>query len=309
MSSEIVVIGSLNMDMVVQVTRRPERGETLMGSGFFTSPGGKGANQAYAAGKLGASVAMIGRVGNDVFADQLIQNLRQAGVDTSCIGRVEGESTGVALINVDQEGDNSIVVAPGANYRVTPDYVRQHEAAIAGAKLVMVQLEIPQESIVEAVAIAGEHGVPVMLDPAPARPLPDDLLAKVRYIVPNESEIAMLTGVEVSDEPSARRASAVLRDKGIGTVFSKLGGKGVVVTDADQSFTLPGYKVVAVDTTAAGDAFAGALATALVAGKDLREATAFANAVGALTVTRAGAQSSMPDLAEAEAFMKAAEHH
>ncbi|WP_334074334.1 MULTISPECIES: ribokinase [Paenibacillus] len=306
MSSEIVVIGSLNMDMVVQVARRPERGETLLGSGFFTSPGGKGANQAYAAGRLGASVAMIGRVGDDVFADQLIRNLQQAGVDTTCIERVEDESTGVALINVDREGDNSIVVAPGANYRVTPEYVRRHAATIAAAKLVMVQLEIPQESIAEAIAIAGENSVPVMLDPAPAGQLPDELLAKVRYIVPNESEIAVLTGVEVSDEPSARQASAVLRDKGIGTVFSKLGGKGVVVTAADQSFTLPGYRVEAVDTTAAGDAFAGALATALVAGKDLREATAFANAVGALTVTRAGAQSSMPDLSETEAFMKEA---
>lgn len=304
MSSDIVVIGSLNMDMVVQVDRRPERGETLLGTHFFMSPGGKGANQAYAAGKLGASVALIGLVGDDMFADQLLANLQQAGVDTSLIGRVSDEATGVAFITVDKDGDNSIVVAPGANSRVTPEFIRKHEEAISKAKMVMVQLEVPLESIVEAVTLADKHGVPVILDPAPAGPLPDELLAKVKYIVPNESEISQLTGTLVSDIRTAKTASVELLRKGVDTVFSKLGGQGVVVTNANRAFNIPGYQVKAVDTTAAGDAFAGALATALVGGKDLWAAAQFANAVGALAVTRSGAQSAMPDLAETEQFIK-----
>ncbi|TJY43331.1 ribokinase [Cohnella pontilimi] len=304
MGSDIVVVGSLNMDMTVKVARRPNRGETVFGNNFFMSPGGKGANQAYAARRLGASVSMIGRVGADVFGEQLRSNLQRIGVDMSSVEALPGQSSGIALISVDPEGDNSIIVALGANESITTADVRRYEALIRQAKLLMVQLEIPLESVMEAVEIAHLHKVPVLLDPAPARPLPDELLKMVDYIVPNESEIAELTGIKVFDEPSAIRAAAVLMGKGVKNVFSKLGGKGVVVVKPDQTFHVEGYSVEAVDTTAAGDSFAGAVGAALVAGKDVIEAARFANAVGAIAVTRAGAQASMPELAEVESFMK-----
>lgn len=305
MRADIVVIGSLNMDMVVSVSRTPKRGETLMGSGFFMSAGGKGANQAYAAGRLGASVAMVGRVGQDLFADQLLAQLQQAGVDTSCTWKVKDESTGVALINIDQEGDNSIIVAPGANMRLTAEAVREHEAVIAGAKLVMIQLEIPMEAVQEAVDIAHKYGVDVMLDPAPApdAPLTEELLRKVQYIVPNEHEITTLTQMQVGDVETAYQAGADLLGKGVGTVFAKLGGKGGVVISKDVRFAYSAYPVEVKDTTAAGDAFAGALAAAIVGGQNLRNAVSYAAAAGALTVTRIGAQSAVPDFNEVRQFM------
>jgi len=305
MSSDIVVVGSLNMDMVVRVKRRPARGETVMGSDFFMSPGGKGANQAYASRKLGASVSMIGKLGMDVFAEQLLANLQQVGVDTTCIERSSEHATGIAQISVDEEGDNSIIVAPGTNEWMTPDDVRKREQWIKQAKLLIVQLEIPMDTVMEAVSIARCHQVPVLLDPAPVpqHPLQDELLAMIDYMTPNESEISRLTGIEVTDTRSAKVAAVELLRKGVKTVFAKLGEKGVVVINANRTFFVEGYKVRAVDTTAAGDAFAGAVGAALVTGQDVWAAAQFANAVGALTVTKAGAQSSMPDLKEVEAFM------
>lgn len=304
--ADIVVVGSLNMDLSVKVTRRPLKGETVLGSAFLASPGGKGANQAFAAGRLGASVAMIGKVGDDAFGGQLLSRLGEAGVDVSGIAAVAGVPTGIAAIQVDPEGDNSIVVAPGANETLVPADVRAHERLIAEAKLLMIQLEIPLDTVLEAASLASKHRVPVLLDPAPARELPAELLALVDYIVPNESEIAELTGIAVSDTASAIQAANDLMSRGVATVFSKLGANGVVVIRKDETFTVAGYPVVPVDTTAAGDAFAGALATALVSGRSLKEAARFANAVGALAVTKPGAQSAMPDLAEAERFMKEA---
>ncbi|MFS0862198.1 ribokinase [Fredinandcohnia sp. 179-A 10B2 NHS] len=304
MSSDILVIGSLNMDMVVGVTRRPEWGETVLGQDFFTGNGGKGGNQAYAAGKLGASVAMLGKVGVDVFGDQLLAGLQEVGVDTSYIERTKDIASGVALISINPEGENSIVVAPGANNQVTPEYVRKHEQVIQQAKLVMVQLEIPLETVLEIADIAKKHGVPLMLDPAPAQKLPDELYKKVTYIVPNESELGIITDSKISDVESAKMGSLTLLEKGVETVFSKLGSKGVVVNRNEEVFQVEPYNVSVADTTAAGDAFAGALATAIVGGKSLKEATQFANAVGALTVTKLGAQVSMPALEEVELFMK-----
>lgn len=304
MNSEIVVVGSLNMDMVVKASRRPARGETILSDHFFMSPGGKGGNQAYAASRLGASVAMIGRVGNDPFAEHLVRYLQLGGVNTSMIEQAEGQHSGAALITIDGEGDNSIIVAPGANNHMTPDYIRKHKEAIQNAKMLMVQLEIPLDAVMEAVSIASEAGVAVMLDPAPARPLDDTLLQMVDYIVPNESEIAQITGVEVNDARTAKTASVDLLRRGVTTVVAKLGGQGVVAVNANRTITVPGFKVDVVDTTAAGDAFAGALASALVGGKDLWSAIQFANAVGALTVTKQGAQSSMPDLATTDTFIE-----
>lgn len=304
MSSDIVVVGSLNMDMVVKVNRLPKWGETLLGNDFFISHGGKGGNQAYAASKLGASVSMIGRVGDDLFAEQLVNGLKEVGVNTSSIGRIPNAATGVALINVNDEGENNIIVAPGANNLMTPDYIREHEDVIRKAKLVMVQLEIPLESVIETAKLAKKYDIPLMLDPAPARILPNELYEIVTYIVPNETELSEITELPVTDVRSARMASVDLLGKGVNTVFSKLGGKGVVVTSANRTFTIEGYNVSAVDTTAAGDAFAGALATAIVSGQDMWSAAQFANAVGALTVTKPGAQISMPTMNETKQFMK-----
>ncbi len=308
MSAQIVVVGSLNMDMVVSLEHRPKQGETVLGSDFFMNAGGKGANAAVSARKLGASVAMIGKVGNDVFADQLLSGLENVGVDCSCIERTEEQATGVAFITLDPEGDNSIVVAPGANYSLRPEDVRRHEDLIKQAKVLMVQLEIPLETVQEAISIAKRHGVQVLLDPAPAQPLPAELLSMADYIVPNETEIAQLTGIKVTDQVTAKLAAVELLRKGVSTVFAKMGAKGVVVVDANRTFFVEPYEVDSVDSTAAGDAFAGAVGAALASGKDVWEAAKFASAVGAITVTRKGAQAAMPDLEETERFMKQQAH-
>jgi ribokinase len=304
MSADVVVVGSLNVDMVVSVKERPEWGETVLGNGFFTGNGGKGGNQAYAAAKLGARVAMLGCVGDDLFGEQLLNGLNEVGVDTTYIEKVRGVSSGVAVISVNAEGENSIIVSPGANDQVTPDYVRRNEQVIREAKLVMLQLEIPLETVIEVANIAHLHNVPVILDPAPARKLPEELLKKVTYIVPNESELGVVADTKITDVESSKKASSWLLKQGVGTVFAKLGGKGVVVSREEDTFAVDPHVVMAVDTTAAGDAFAGALATVLASGKNLQEATQFANAVGALTVTKKGAQASMPTLEEAEKLLE-----
>lgn len=306
MRNEIAVVGSLNMDLVVHVGRRPKRGETVLGSDFFMSPGGKGANQAYAARRLGAAVGLIGKVGSDMFGDTLRSALRSGGVDVAHVEAVEGQPTGIAQISVDDEGDNSIIVAPGANLHCRPEDIRKSEEAIKGAKLLMVQLEIPLDAVLEATMIAKRYGVPVLLDPAPARPLPDELYRVTDYIVPNASEMAELTGIEITDKRSAIEASSVLRSKGVRYVFAKLGDRGVVVSDASRTIAVGAYRVAPVDTTAAGDAFAGALGAAIVAGMPLPAAAQFANAVGALTVTKPGAQTAMPSEPEVKTFMERA---
>ncbi|MEH7383759.1 ribokinase [Bacillus sp. JJ1533] len=302
MAADIVVIGSLNVDMVVNVKERPEWGETVLGHGFFTGNGGKGGNQAYAASKLGASVAMLGCVGEDIFGEQLLKGLNEVGVDTSHIEKIHGVSSGVAVISVNEDGENSIIVSPGANDYLTPEYVRKHEQVIREAKLVMMQLEIPLETVLDVANIAQTHNVPLMLDPAPAQKLPDELYKKVTYLVPNESELGIVADAQISDVESAKTAGTKLLKKGADTVFAKLGGKGVVVLRENETFFVEPQTVTVVDTTAAGDAFAGALATALVSGKSLNEATEFANTVGALTVTKKGAQASMPTLEETKDF-------
>lgn len=303
MFADIVVVGSLNIDMVVQINKRPVWGETVLGGPFFTGNGGKGGNQAYAAGRLGASVAMIGKVGNDVFADQILTSLQQVGVKIDAIEKDQNVSTGVALININDEGENCIIVSPGANLHVTPEYIKKHEKLISNAKLVMVQLEIPLESVIKTAKVAGKYGVPLMLDPAPAQILPSELYELVTYIVPNEHELEIITSRKISNKDSAEMASLDLLRKGVTAIFSKLGSKGVIVTNPNQSFEVEPYQVTAIDSTAAGDAFAGALAVELVSGKGLQLATEFANAVGALTVTKKGAQNSMPSRMEVEEFM------
>lgn len=314
MKDLIVVTGSLNMDLVARVPRMPGKGETLTGSDFHTNPGGKGANQAVAAGRLGAKVAMVGRVGRDAFGEELVQNLDRSGVGTDRVKVDAGAPTGVALITVDDNAENSIVIIPGANGRCRASDVDEAEDLIARAGVVMLQLEVPLEVVERAAEVADRHGVPIMLDPAPARPLPDHLWPKVALVTPNEGEATALTGIQVTDVASAEKAGEWFLSRGVKTAIIKLGARGAVICTAvktapgwierNETEHIPGFPVKAIDTTAAGDAFAGGLARALVNGASLREAVEFANAVGALSTTRLGAQASMPGLAEVEEFLR-----
>jgi len=287
MGAKIAVVGSLNMDLVVRAPHMPIPGETVIGSDFRTIPGGKGANQAVAAARLGVEVSMIGRVGDDDF------------------GRAQPEAaTGIALITLDASGQNSIVLAPGANMRLTKEDINAAQGAIIQSDVLVLQLESPLEVVTYAIDIAHAEGVKVILNPAPARPLPEETLARLDYLIPNESETALLTGIEVADIHSAKEAAARLREEGVGTVILTLGARGAFLASAEESMHVPGYEVEVVDTTAAGDAFVGGLAVALAQGQDLAEAVRYANAAGALAVTRLGAQPSLPTRQEVEEFMK-----
>ena len=303
MSAPIAVVGSLNMDFVVQVERLPQPGETVLGSGFVTLPGGKGANQACAAGRLGGRVRMLGRVGDDVFGRQLEDSLASAGVETRAVRVSAATATGVALIFVEAGGQNQIVVASGANALLSPEDVESELAA--GEGLLLAQLETPLPTIERAVGLASGRGMTVVLDPAPARPLPDALLAQVSLLTPNESEAMVLLdrrGASVSLAEAPEVAKALLK-RGPRAVILKLGEQGAYLADGSGGRHFPGFQVKAVDATAAGDTFAGALGTALAEGRTLAEAIPFANAAAALSVTRLGAQASMPSRPEVDALV------
>lgn len=300
MTQTLVVVGSLNMDLVVRAPRHPRPGETLIGSQFQTFPGGKGANQAVAAARLGATVRLIGRVGNDAFGDALLQTVRQDGVDTSFIYRDPEAASGVALITLDEGGQNTIVVASGANMRVSPEDVAQAEAAFEGANLLLMQLECPLEAVEAAADLAQRRGIPVVLNPAPARPLPASLLAKVDYLLPNQTELQLLAEGEA--EPSA--AAARLLKNGVRNLVVTLGEEGALLVTAEMQQKFEAYRVAVVDTVAAGDAFTAAFCVALLEGKSLPEAVQWGNAAGAIAVTRPGAQTSMPKRAELIQFLK-----
>jgi ribokinase len=289
------------MDFVVQVRRLPRPGETVAGGDFATMPGGKGANQACAAGKLGGRARMVGRVGRDVFGAQLRESLRAAGVDTESVRVTEGVATGVALIFVEQGGQNEIVVAAGANACLTPDDVA---AEIHGSPgdLLLLQLESPLEAVEAAASLGRKQRTRVILDPAPARPLPAGLLGDVDCLTPNESEALLLLGrgdgeVSLADAPELARA---LLRRGPRAVVLKLGEKGAFLDDGRDARHFAAPRVEAVDATAAGDTFNGALAVALAEGRGLADAIPFANAAAALSVTRLGAQASIPARAEVE---------
>ena len=302
----ILVVGSLNMDLVVEVPTIPQPGETVLGKNFATFPGGKGANQAVAAARLGARVSMIGRVGKDAFGDQLLASGRAAGIDMTHVGRDDTAATGVAMIVVDQQGQNSIAVASGANFCLTADHVRQAWAALDDIDLLVMPLETPLETIETAVDLANKSGALVVLNPAPARSLPAELLPGVDVLVPNEPETAQLTGMPAGTPGESREAARQLLALGIGHVVLTLGSRGTLVLDGDtEAFTLiPARKVEVVDTTAAGDAFVAGLAVALGEGKSLLEAALFANCVGALAVTKQGAQPGMPTRVEVETMLE-----
>jgi ribokinase len=294
MAAYVTVIGSLNMDLVIRAPRIPQPGETIIGSQFRNVPGGKGANQAVAAARLGAQVSMVGRVGRDGFGEVLLENLASDGIDHTHVTRDPEAASGVALIVVDDAGQNSIVVASGANGRLSPDDVEAARAAIAGADVVLMQLESPLETVSRAAEIARAHGVPVVLNPAPARPLPSPLLSLVDVLIPNESETALLAGMPVDDQAQAEAAAAALLELGVGTVILTLGERGALLARTSGATHVPAFQVHPVDTTAAGDAFVGAFAVGLAKGKPLEEAVRWGNAAGALATTQMGAQPSLP---------------
>jgi ribokinase len=295
----IVVVGSINMDLVATAEHIPAAGETILGTDFQMHPGGKGANQAVAAARLavpsGVPVQMIGQLGSDDIGVQLRASLSKAGVDTTAVGTANGAS-GVALITVAASGENSIVVAPGANSQVTPAWLDQQAATIRKAGIVLAQLEIPLETVVHLAKLCAEANVPLILDPAPARELPPDLLKHVAWFTPNETEAAHYIG---ETEKNLAVSAHELQSKGIGGVILKLGSKGAfLATKSGTEAHIQPFQVKAVDSTGAGDAFNGAFAAALTLGQSPLEAAIFASAAAAISVTRPGAQASMATLEE-----------
>lgn len=307
MKPAIVVLGSLNMDFVVRVSRLPAAGETVLGHNFQTLPGGKGANQACAAGRAGSTnvtVKMLGRVGHDVFGDQLKASLATAGVDVSGVHATQEQPTGVALIWVDDHGQNSIVVASGANHALKPADVPAMRSAFHGANFALFQLETPLDVVESALALARQEGVKTILDPAPAQPLAAAVLHLVDILTPNESEaLALLerppARVSIDDAQPLAEALLALGPK---AVILKLGDRGCFYWNGKTAVHQPAYPVVAVDSTAAGDTFNGALAVALSQSSEIVQALRFANAAAGLSVTRLGAQSSIPELIDIEYF-------
>jgi ribokinase len=308
MNPALVVVGSLNMDFVVQVDHLPAAGETVLGQNFQMIPGGKGANQAYAAGKLGngaVAVRMVGRVGYDIFADHLKASLSAAGVDVSAVHATQSQPTGIALIWLDRIGQNSIVVASGANHALVAADVEAMRRVFRGAGIALFQLETPLDTVAAAMALARAEGLSVILDPAPAQPLSSAMLAQADILTPNESEALILLGKPVSrvrpgDAPELAWA---LRALGPRVVILKLGDQGCFYCGSAGSWHVPARAVPVRDTTAAGDTFNAALAVALAEGKPMEDALPFANAAAAISVTRLGAQASIPSRSEVDAFL------
>jgi len=301
---KICVVGSSNIDLVVKSRRLPLPGETILGGLFLMVPGGKGANQAVAAAKLGAEVFFVAKLGDDIFGTQSFENFKREGVNTGFVTLTDKALSGVASIAVDEEGNNSILVAPGANNLLKPKDVKKADRAIASCGAVVAQLEIPMETVEFAARLAKKYEVPFILDPAPARKLNPKLLEMTDVIKPNETEARILTGIEVKDQNSARKAAKNLFERGVKNVIITLGAKGAFLFNKDISEFFPANKVKAVDSTAAGDAFVGGLAFCIAAGRSLLEAVTFANDVAALSVTKMGAQTSMPSMKEVEKFRK-----
>lgn len=303
MSKQILVLGSVNADHVLKVDAFPRPGETVTGSRYDIIPGGKGANQAVACARLGGQTRFMACVGQDAFGREISHKFAEDGIDTSLVEQVEGINTGVALIFVDGNAENCIGIAAEANGALTPERVRQNQKEIAEAQYLLMQLETPEASIVEAAQIARNAGVKVVLNPAPARPLSDQLLFTIDMITPNQTEAEMLSGVAVHDQDSATQAARVLHDKGIETVVITMGKMGVLISDSEGCRMVSGFRVDATDTTAAGDTFNGALLVKLAEGASMDEAATFANAAAAISVTRSGAQTSIPSRAETDAFV------
>jgi ribokinase len=302
----IVVVGSSNTDMTIRLGRIPQPGETLLGGEFLMAAGGKGANQAVGAARSGGHVSLVARVGADIFGDQVLAGLREDRIDVTHVYRDRQAASGVALIFVGERGENSIAVASGANARLSPADVRKAGGVIAAARVLLLQLEVPLASVQAAALLGARSGARVILNPAPARELPDSLLRRVSILTPNETEAAMLTGIHVRSDASAARAAARLHARGVPTVIVTLGARGALVANQDGTHMVPGFKVNAVDTTAAGDIFNGALAVALAEDVPLPQAVRFASAAAAISVTRRGAQLSAPQRPEIDRLLRRA---
>ena len=302
--ARIIVVGSINMDLVVRAPHIPIPGETVLGSDFNTFPGGKGANQAVAAARQGTRVTFIGRVGHDAFGQQLVTGLQAEDVDTKYIGLDENAPSGVALITLDAEGQNSIVVSSGANHKLTPEHIREAIAAFKNADVLLLQLETPLETVIAAAEQAKAHGLKVVLNPAPAQPLPIELLSLVDVLIPNESETALLTDLPVNSPEQAETAARKLQTHGVGCVVVTLGSRGALYVDGDQKPThVKGFSVDVVDTTAAGDSCVGVISVSLAEGLSLETAVKRGCAAGALAATRLGAQPSIPTKAGIDNFI------
>ena len=298
---KILVVGSLNMDLVTHVHKTPKVGETVLGNGLKEIPGGKGANQAVAIGRLGGDVCMLGRVGDDGFGETLLNNLQKNQVDATFVEKVKDMPSGTALIMVNHDGDNSIVVVPGANFELKKDMIT--EAVFKDVDYVLAQLETPMETIEEVFVKAKAQGITTVLNPAPARDLSPRLLDHVDMLVPNETEFELITGFSGETQEGLNEGTAKLFEMGLSEVLITLGKKGACYMNKDgKVFRTSGYKVNAVDTTAAGDSFIGGLLTRLAMGESVEDSMEYAMKVGAVTVSRHGAQSSLPSVADIDEF-------
>lgn len=302
-AGNLVVLGSINADHILNLESFPTPGETVTGNQYQVAFGGKGANQAVAAGRSGANISFIACTGDDDTGERVRKQLASDNIDIAPVSVVAGESTGVALIFVNAEGENVIGIHAGANAALTTDRVEAQREIIANAEALLMQLESPVESVLAAAKIAHENHTTVVLNPAPARVLSDELLALVDIITPNETEAEKLTGIHVENDDDAARAARALHDKGIGTVIITLGSRGVWASVNGEGRRVPGFKVKAIDTIAAGDTFNGALVTALLEGKRMDDAIRFAHAAAAIAVTRKGAQPSVPWRKEIDEFL------
>lgn len=298
-----VVVGSLNMDFNFTVERLPEKGETVKVKSFNTNPGGKGANQAVTIARLGGNVFMVGTVGNDDNGNRLLDTLENFGLDIQGVTRVK-EPTGNAFITVDEKGDNTLLAYAGANNSLTFDMVEKFKDKIEKAAYLVMQLEIPFDTVTATLDLVHQMGIKVILNPAPARRLPDDILPKIDILTPNETELCTISGREIKSDDERIEVAQSLVKKGVGRVVVTLGDRGCLYVDRKTHYFIESFKVTPVDTTAAGDSFNGGLAVALTEGKSMKEALSFANAVGALAVTKPGAQESIPERKAVELFLK-----
>jgi ribokinase len=303
---KVVVVGSTNTDMTLRVPRIPAPGETVLGRDFRITPGGKGANQAVAAARAGGTVVFITALGTDDVGERAVANLVREGIDVDLIRRVPIAPSGVALILVDDTGENSIAVAPGANSELRPEDVDPLAQILEAGDVILLQLEIPLATVEAVSQVAVKQHARLILNPAPAQSLPDSLLAAVSLLTPNELELEQLTGRSSNDEIALAWAAAALHERGVRDVLITLGARGVFASGGGGSELVPGFRVQAVDTTAAGDVFNGALAVAFVEGRSSRDAVRFASAAAALSVTRIGAQTAAPWRSEIEAFLREA---
>lgn len=299
----ITVVGSYVVDLMSRTPRMPKPGETVLGGPFRMGPGGKGGNQAVAAARQGSSVRMVTKVGNDSFGKDALQNFENERIDTAYVFVDETEATGAALIAVDDQSENMIVVALGACGNLNAEDVKKAEASIRQSDILLVQLETSLEAVQEAVRLAQTHAVPVILNPAPYQPFPRELLKNVTYITPNETEASLLTGIQVQDDASAEEAAKMLHNWGVPHVIITLGKRGCFYYNGTVGKRVESFQVEAVDTTGAGDAFNGGLAHALASGQSLEEAIVYANAVAALSVTRVGTAPAMPSKSEVEKLL------